>query len=242
MLSAVFKFPLPEISTSPILKDLIRSFEISAPRPLFPPPPWDLDKVLREHLSWTRLRRPCSFLPWRLLKGFRSSKPCHSQCHSRVRIWIFTKTRSSVLRRSLLPILFLVQSLFRLYRTLLVTCPRGSSALSELLSSFGKLQDQLLSFRRDYSSPHGIWNVPCRRMPCHFTFDSSLLTAVPCLPHVHLGLTTFVALPHLSITTVISLCPTLCRLPRGSRTVFSLPVTLRRSLPHRIISSSLALW
>ena len=39
MLSAVFKFPLPEISTSPILKDLIRSFEISAPKPLFPPPP-----------------------------------------------------------------------------------------------------------------------------------------------------------------------------------------------------------
>ena len=47
MLSAVFKFPLPEISTSPILKDLILSFEISAPRPLFPPPPWDLDKVLQ---------------------------------------------------------------------------------------------------------------------------------------------------------------------------------------------------
>ena len=47
MLSAVFKFPLPEISSSPILKDLIRSFEISAPRPLFPPPPWDLDKVLQ---------------------------------------------------------------------------------------------------------------------------------------------------------------------------------------------------
>ena len=47
MLSSVFKFPLPEISTSPILKDLIRSFEISAPRPLFPPPPWDLDKVLQ---------------------------------------------------------------------------------------------------------------------------------------------------------------------------------------------------
>ena len=31
MLEAVFKFPLPEISSSPILKDLIRSFEISAP-------------------------------------------------------------------------------------------------------------------------------------------------------------------------------------------------------------------
>ena len=50
MLSAVFKFPLLEISTSPILKDLIRSFEISSPRPLFPPPPWDLIKVL-EYLS-----------------------------------------------------------------------------------------------------------------------------------------------------------------------------------------------
>ena len=47
MLSAVFKFPLPEISTSPILKDLLRSFEITAPRTLFPPPPWDLDKVLQ---------------------------------------------------------------------------------------------------------------------------------------------------------------------------------------------------
>ena len=47
MLTVVFKFPLPEISTSPILKDLIWSFVISAPRPLFPPPPWDLDKVLQ---------------------------------------------------------------------------------------------------------------------------------------------------------------------------------------------------
>ena len=50
MLAAVFKFPLPEISSSPVLKDLIRSFEISAPRPIFPLPPWDLDKVL-EFLS-----------------------------------------------------------------------------------------------------------------------------------------------------------------------------------------------
>ena len=49
MLAAVFKFPLPEISSS-VLKDLVRSFEISAPRPIFPPPPWDLDKLL-EFLS-----------------------------------------------------------------------------------------------------------------------------------------------------------------------------------------------
>ena len=50
MLSSVFKFCLPEISSSPILKDLVRSFEISAPRPLHHSPPWDLDKV-REYLS-----------------------------------------------------------------------------------------------------------------------------------------------------------------------------------------------
>ena len=50
MLSSVFKFCLPDISTSPILKDLVRSFEISAPRPLHQSPSWDLDKVL-EYLS-----------------------------------------------------------------------------------------------------------------------------------------------------------------------------------------------
>ena len=50
MLLSVFKFCLLEISSSPILKDLVRSFEISAPRPLHHTPPWDLDKVL-EYLS-----------------------------------------------------------------------------------------------------------------------------------------------------------------------------------------------
>ena len=50
MLSSVFKFCLLEISSSPILKDLVRSFEVSAPRPLHHSPPWDLDKVL-EYLS-----------------------------------------------------------------------------------------------------------------------------------------------------------------------------------------------
>ena len=50
MLSSVYKFCLPEISTSPILQDLTRSFEISAPRPVHRSPSWDLDKVL-EYLS-----------------------------------------------------------------------------------------------------------------------------------------------------------------------------------------------
>ena len=50
MLLSVFKFCLQEISSSPILKDLVHSFEISAPHPLHHSPSWDLDKVL-EYLS-----------------------------------------------------------------------------------------------------------------------------------------------------------------------------------------------
>ena len=50
MLSSVFKFCLQEISSSHFLKDLVRSFEILAPRPLHHSPIWDLDKVL-EYLS-----------------------------------------------------------------------------------------------------------------------------------------------------------------------------------------------
>ena len=50
MFLSVFKFCLTEISSSPILKDLVRSFEISVLRPFHHSPPWDLDKVL-EYLS-----------------------------------------------------------------------------------------------------------------------------------------------------------------------------------------------
>ena len=80
---------------------------------------WSISQVrhlspLREHLFWTKPRRPCSFSPWLLLNGFRSSRPCHSLCHSRVRTWSCIMTRSSVLRWSLPPILYLVLSLFRL--------------------------------------------------------------------------------------------------------------------------------
>ena len=47
MLVVVFKFKLPEISTSPVLQDLVRSFKIEIPiRPVWPPP-WDLEVVLR---------------------------------------------------------------------------------------------------------------------------------------------------------------------------------------------------
>ena len=72
MLSSVFKFCLQEISSSPVLKDLVRSFEISASRPLHHLPPWDLDKVL-EYLSGP------PFEPWQTLPfGVRPGRHCSS--------------------------------------------------------------------------------------------------------------------------------------------------------------------
>ena len=46
LLSAVFRFQLPVISSSPILQDLLRSFQVTAPSRSINPPPWDLNKVL----------------------------------------------------------------------------------------------------------------------------------------------------------------------------------------------------
>ena len=46
MLSTVFRMVLPEISTSPVLQDLMRSFEVEAPCRAIRPPAWDLLKVL----------------------------------------------------------------------------------------------------------------------------------------------------------------------------------------------------
>ena len=50
MLSAVFRFHLPALSTLPVLRDLLRSFQVSAPS--YPiRPSWDLSNVLRFLLS-----------------------------------------------------------------------------------------------------------------------------------------------------------------------------------------------
>ena len=46
MLSAVFKSMLPEISSSPVLHDLLRSFQVEAPVREVRPPSWDLPLVL----------------------------------------------------------------------------------------------------------------------------------------------------------------------------------------------------
>ena len=46
MLSAVFNSVLPEISSSPVLHDLLRSFQVEAPIREVRPPSWDLPTVL----------------------------------------------------------------------------------------------------------------------------------------------------------------------------------------------------
>ena len=47
MLSVVFKFHLPALSSHPVLRDLLRSFRVCAPSYPMRPPSWDLSKVLR---------------------------------------------------------------------------------------------------------------------------------------------------------------------------------------------------
>ena len=42
MLNAVFRFVLPEVSSHPVLRDLLCSFRIECPLPSSRVPPWDL--------------------------------------------------------------------------------------------------------------------------------------------------------------------------------------------------------
>ena len=51
MLAYVFRLKLPKIASSPILKDLIRSFSSGGGRRTVTPPTWDLNKVLNRLMS-----------------------------------------------------------------------------------------------------------------------------------------------------------------------------------------------
>ena len=51
MLSAVFRFKLPEIGEHHVLRDLLRSFAVECPLHPRVPPSWDLDVVLRHLMS-----------------------------------------------------------------------------------------------------------------------------------------------------------------------------------------------
>ena len=58
MLSAVFRFVLPDVSSLPVLHDLLRSFRIERPLPSSRVPPWDLLHVLS--LLWGSPFEPLS--------------------------------------------------------------------------------------------------------------------------------------------------------------------------------------
>ena len=47
MLSTVFRFHIPSLSSDPVLRDLLRSFRLSSAERLLRPPAWDLSIVLR---------------------------------------------------------------------------------------------------------------------------------------------------------------------------------------------------
>ena len=62
MLSAVFCYALPSISSDPVLRDLIWSFKVEAPPWLLHPPAWDLSLVLRYLTSPVFEPLPLSYL------------------------------------------------------------------------------------------------------------------------------------------------------------------------------------
>ena len=65
MLSAVFRFLLPSLSTHPVLRDLLRSFCLELAERQLRPPAWDLSLVLR-YLN-TSAFEPLSVAPLRAL-------------------------------------------------------------------------------------------------------------------------------------------------------------------------------
>ena len=65
MLSAVFRFQLPSLSTHPVLRDLLRSFCLKSAEHQLCPPAWDLSLVLR-YLN-TSAFEPLSVAPLRAL-------------------------------------------------------------------------------------------------------------------------------------------------------------------------------
>ena len=65
MLSAVFRFHLPSLSTHPVLRDLLRSFCLESAERQLRPPAWDLSLVLR-YLN-TPAFEPLSVAPLRAL-------------------------------------------------------------------------------------------------------------------------------------------------------------------------------
>ena len=51
VLSAVFRFHLPSLSSDPVIRDVLRSFRLSSAERVLRPPAWDLSKVLTYFVS-----------------------------------------------------------------------------------------------------------------------------------------------------------------------------------------------
>ena len=51
VLSAVFRFHLPSLSSHPVIRDLLRSFRLSSAERVLRPPAWDLSMVLTSFVS-----------------------------------------------------------------------------------------------------------------------------------------------------------------------------------------------
>ena len=170
MLSAVFKFTLPEISTSPVLKDLIRSFEISSTRPVFPPPPWDLDRVL-EYLSGPlarasfldKTRKALFLLAMATAKRVSELQALSFQGEDLVLYYdpffrAKTELASNPLSRSVI-VPSLSDFAGDLYER--VQCPvRPIKYLRKAARTASHIQSRLLSLPRTQ-------DVPCQRMLCH---------------------------------------------------------------------------
>ena len=244
MLSAVFKFPLPEISTSPILKDLIQSFEISAPRPLFPPPPWDLDKVL-QYLSGP------PFEPFSRASFLDKTKK------ALFLLAMATAKRVSELQALSFSVSFQGEDLVLYYdpffraKTESASNPLPRSVIVPSLSDFaGDLPERVqcpvraIKFLRKaarsasyipsrlFVSPRNLERAMSFYLRQLIVDSGAMSTSRPPRAHDIRGIAT--SLNYYSNLSLSNLMQ--------SRTVFSLPGTLRKSLPHRIISGSLALW
>ena len=117
ILSVVFKFHLPALSSHRVLRGLLRSFRVSSPSYPMRPPSWDLSKVLRFLNSGSFApypRRFFSCLCWLLPSMWGSSRRFHAlfpsggdACLSYVPVFV---AKSESLSRSI-PRSFLVKSL-----------------------------------------------------------------------------------------------------------------------------------
>ena len=65
ILSAVFRFHLPSLSSDPVIQDLLRSFRLSSGERALRPPAWDLSRVLQYLIS--PVFEPLSQAPFRAL-------------------------------------------------------------------------------------------------------------------------------------------------------------------------------